>query len=133
MTNQEQDELVLAAIIAGGESSGRTIIPALCYRPVSSDHRNCFGVEMSDSVDGPCCAIGAGVLFGGITLCSSAIESFADLHDVSLSYADGVSAGFEQQVPGLTWFPIIKNRRDFNRGYAVGDAVYDYFYSDAGD
>lgn len=124
---QLKDEQVLAAIIAGGVSSGRKVMPAL-RRGCASD--NGFGVRLGDEPQGPCCAVGAGVLYGGYTEVHCPRTVFADVHGVSIYYASGVSDGFEDI--GL-YEHTLRDKgdgalRDYERGLAVGQAVYDYFH-----
>lgn len=127
-----KDEIVLAAIIAGGESSGRKVAPSVGQRPIRTNAG--FGVLPGDYVYGPCCAVGAGVLYGGIAEAPNPRAAFANIHGVSVEYASGVSDGFEND--GLYKFVLNDKgdaaRRDYDRGIAVGEAVWDYFYGSEG-
>jgi hypothetical protein len=128
----EQDELILAAIIAGGMASGREVRPALfARRPSQAGHRNGFGVQLEDEPDGPCCAVGAGVLFSGVTEADDALRCFAVSHDVSYLYAQCVSSGFENdswaQSPPMGHE---SESDDFARGLSVGSAAWDFFCGD---
>lgn len=126
LTDKEclQDELILAAIIAGGMASGRKVLPSLPGRRRGQvGHRNYFGVTYNDDPSGPCCAIGAGVLFFDLDQQHSATQSFVSHYRVSDDYAFGVSAGFE----GQDLFD--GSSTDRIRGYSVGAAAYDFFCS----
>ena len=135
MTKRDQlkDEQVLAAIIAGGESSGRKVLPSAFARRPHRDN-NGFGVCPHDNHEGPCCAVGAGVLYGGVTETMYPRAEFARIHGVSGEYAAGVSDGFEND----TLYKFVLDgkgegeRVDYARGVAVGEAVWDYFYGSEG-
>jgi hypothetical protein len=128
----EQDELILAAIIAGGVASGRKVMPATTgSRPAQEGHTNSFGVSAWADPQGPCCAVGAGILYAGIdpeTVSRiGSCSSFADAYGVSYGFASGVSDGFEGG--DREWSdratPI------YDRGVAVGSAAYDFFQGDS--
>jgi hypothetical protein len=123
----EQDELILAAIIAGGMSSGRRVAPSSsAARAYQAGHTNGWGVNPWSNVKGPCCAVGAGLLYAGITRTMNVLSTFAKAHGVARDYGSGVSAGFEgldgttRPMPG--YLPV-----DYERGVAVGVAAYDFF------
>lgn len=124
-----KDEQVLAAIIAGGESSGRKVLPSeFADRPYKG--HNGFGVLPCSNQQGPCCAVGAGVLYGGATETLSPRDAFAQIHGVSMEYASGVSDGFENDN---LYKHVLNGKGDdaqaeYDRGVAVGEAVWDYFY-----
>ncbi len=118
----EQDELILAAIIAGGVASGREVRPALTVRPSEPGHRNYFGIMPENSPKGPCCAVGAGVLFTGQKKSKYPLDTFARRFGVNHDYAGGVSDGFE----GDQQMYVEDDSRE--RGYAVGSAAYDFFH-----
>lgn len=127
---QQKDEKVLAAIIAGAESSGRRLWPATCARP--DVHGSNTGYQS--------CAIGMGLMFCGVDLqkkthagiyeFGSALALFADHHAVSLIYARGVSQGFEGY--GSLTYPLTYPEdhddliAEYRRGYAVGRATFAY-------
>jgi hypothetical protein len=121
----EQDELILAAIIAGGMASGRRVEPCLAgYRRGQDGHSNGFGVMSDDRATGPCCAVGAGVLFAGQKTTTSPFDAFARKLKIGRDYAVAVSAGFEGQ-------PGYEGSLDEARGHAVGSAAWDFFCGDA--
>jgi uncharacterized membrane protein len=115
----EQDELILAAIIAGGMASGRRVAPSLSgYRAEQVGHGQGYGVS---TATGPMCAVGAGVLFAGITCTQrDANEAFAEVHGVTYEYASAVSGAFEGADD------VSADRR----GHAVGSAAWDFFCGD---
>lgn len=123
---QLRDEEILASIIAGGEASGRVVQPHNGRNGVPGSG-NYFGVYDNGLTDlnGPCCAVGSGILFAGIGRCLTPLDTFSRIHDVSIDYATGVSVGFEGQPYYLS------TNSDYNRGIAVGQAVFDYFYPGA--
>lgn len=104
---RQKDQQILGAIIAAGESSGRQ---------VAREHFS-FGVRNHEQ-QRPCCAVGLGVIFHGITLTSDPLRDFAYKYDVTYEYARGVSAGFEGHS---RWRD---QELDWNRGYDVGLAAY---------
>jgi hypothetical protein len=124
-----QDELILAAIIAGGMASGREVRPASIARPGQVGHDNLFGVGPNDDVSGPCCAVGAGVLFVGVSRTASPTLAFAEAHGVSESYALGVSDGFEGHHSGL--YRDLLDQKEWQRGHAVGLAAWGFFVGDS--
>ncbi len=126
-----QDELILAAIIAGGMASGRRVAPALCgRRPCQPGHRNGYGVMDESESDGPCCAVGAGVLFSGVTVTSDALKCFAGEYGVTADYAQGVSSGFENDSWANYGGDVFDVGHDVSRGIAVGSAAWDFFCGD---
>jgi hypothetical protein len=114
----EQDEMILASIIAGGVASGRKVAPSMSgYRPEQVGHGHGYG-HMGTGADGPCCAVGAGVLFTGFKSAGyDAPNVFASAYGVTRDYALGVSAAFEGA----------DDRFSEERGVAVGSAAYDFF------
>lgn len=119
---QLQDEMILAAIIAGGMASGREVLPSLSYRG-TRDNENVYGVDADDDPQGPCCAVGAGVLFHGVLVVDEPIESFAKMHGVSIDYAIGVSDGFEADRS----YDHRGETDDYDRGVSVGNAAFEFF------
>ncbi len=102
------DEQIIAAILAGGHTSGRGIYPQMRS-------------GLCDS-DGPVCAISAGILYRAIDHSDlGAPVAFADAYGVPLSCAYGVSDGFEQ-VTG-SWDGQKRWGVDYQRGWAIGAAV----------
>lgn len=125
--HREKDDEVLASILAGS---------ALTQRPLEAG-RGFFGTigfEATEDAgdDGPCCAIGAGVLYAGLdpnkVKRSGALRAFARHYDVSMDYAVGVSDGFETNDAGFVGSVsrvkgVDKSSSDYARGFAVGAAV----------
>ena len=122
MTNQEKDEQIIGAILAGGAN-----------RPLGLLQGN-FGiadhVTMVPSYEtASVCAVGAGLLFTGVTIASCPVRSFARHYGVTTAYATGVSDGFEAHYDGRPGIgcgygsDAMKRTRDYQRGYAVGVAV----------
>lgn len=131
---REKDEQVLAAILTAAATSGREVRPHFTRDGVDGSHKG-YGAN----VTGPCCAVGAGVIYAGLEVRDgfvngevAAIAAFAKAHDVSTYYSHGVSAGFENlssyrdqysadvMARGRTEQQIL----DFARGYAVGEAAF---------
>lgn len=126
-----KDELVLAAIIAGGMASGRKVRPSYSEahggRRGEAGHENSYGLGSYVDTAGPCCAVGAGVLFAALDVRNiDALAWFTRFHDVHMDFAAGVSDGFED-ITGCTTDHVDYNSDDYLRGVAVGDAVYDFF------
>lgn len=123
-----KDETVLAAIITGGEASGRLVWPSTYGRNLAP--QGCgFG---ADTTSGPCCAVGAGILYAGIQASrQTSIVTFARVHGVSPVYACGVSDGFEDNVGTTNMRIVAYNSReseseDYLRGWAVGEAAFEW-------
>lgn len=85
----------------------------------------------SNEPDGPCCAIGAGLLYAGIErdqLHTDTCETFAKKYGVSLACAIGISDGFEDRV-GCTYsyekhhITNLCANKGYVRGFAIGNAV----------
>lgn len=72
-----RDEIVLAAIIAGGAASQRKVLPSLGQdgRPY---HFNGYGVCIGQRPEGPVCAVGAGLLYAGISNAEDPLETFSE-------------------------------------------------------
>ncbi len=115
---QEQDSIILGAIIAGATK-----------KPLITNESR---PETSDSV----CAIGAGIIgeFIGEKIPSAAklaIELFADIHGVSIKYAEGVNDGFEQDMESRSIWNTIpyteieanEKSKDYCRGWNVGETA----------
>lgn len=119
---QEFDERLVAKIIAAAESSGALI------RPAPSRHEMRFGVGVKNEhyvADGPVCAIGAGVLYRGVSQSLDLPdEDFMKMHRVSYAYVCGVSDGFECDSGTIEY--IYRGGADYARGVAVGEAVRAY-------
>lgn len=101
---QEQDELILAAIIAGAMTSGR------------SCRRGKWGFDPN----GPACAVSMGVIYTGmrLSITDDPRKQFAVVHNVTHLYASGVSDGFEGRIRG-----IVSATGDYERGTDVGTAA----------
>lgn len=119
---QEQDELLLAALIAGAETnSNYNVQPGGTYLSPPGVYN---GVDYS----GHACAVGAGILYSGIDLNSSTyrLQSsrgiFVELYQTSWDMALGISNGFE--CPN--WDVDQDNSKDYLRGYQIGAAVRGY-------
>jgi hypothetical protein len=141
-TLDETGRRIFAAILQGALKSGRVVAPALGVR---GRHSNGFGCTDADDVTGPCCAVGAGVLFAKEHGVRGVLETFAEIHGVSSSYARGVSDGFEADdqfgpakilVEGAMLGHHIEDRvemmrqarAEYDSGCLVGDAVYQHYY-----
>ena len=112
-----QDENILAMIIAGAIIAEREVLPHFDRR-TEVLHGHCYG----DDPDGPCCAVGAGLLYVGVKIESdhAPLVDFANMYGVSAEYARWVSHGFE----GVSE-PAWKMTQTQQRGFAVGRAAYD--------
>lgn len=122
----DRDELVLAAILAGGHTSGRKIQPHNSRQGVRGSG-NLFGITSSSDSEGPVCAVGAGVIYSGLP-CVDVVgptRTFAEAYGVSPGYADGVSHGFERAV--------FDADSDLGRGSEVGNAAFVALYGDEED
>ena len=113
-----RDERILAEIIAWAEGHPNTVRP-----------RTGQWLQLRDGQvdpDGPCCAVGAGLLYRGIDAreylaSSSGTEIFARKYGVSEAFAQGVDNGFEDR----TLFG--SNRTDdYARGLSVGIAAREW-------
>lgn len=137
---QAKDEEVLACIIAGAEASGRKMDTSFDER-AAIDGADCgSGLGFGEIPDGPCCAVGAGIIFAGLPINDqTAPETFAGIHGVSVAYANGVSDGFEALTgSGGDSGHLYEDGNDmtntdadsYERGYAVGVAAF--YYTQAG-
>lgn len=147
MTEDEQKaahDRIFAAILQGALQAGRVVKPASDNRSAGG-HSNGYGVEnfKRDPV-GPCCAVGAGVLYGGIKTCLDPLQKFAEIHGVTRAYARGVSDGFEAVAldafegrEGLALGHHDDSAKraqalaDYRAGRALGDAVYVHYYGNS--
>lgn len=118
---REQDEQILAAIIAGAHACGRKALPHFSHDGARGSG-NGYGLR---SAYGPCCAVGAGALYAGVPVGSdsdfTALEVFAARYEVSEDYASGVSLGLEF---GQNTDPDVR-RLSYHRGFAVGKAAFE--------
>jgi hypothetical protein len=48
------------------------------------------------SAEGPCCAVGAGLIYAELQTTDYPLHTFVDVYDVPWEYACGVSDGFEK-------------------------------------
>lgn len=130
----DPDELVLAAIIAAGVSSGRDVVPTTRQRglPVHglgyvNDRRGATPYKNLSQYS--CCAVGAGLIYVGIDEeTSDPRGDLAARLGVSAEYVAGINDGFEGG--GAFWSTYFNF--DYERGHAVGNAVYEYFHGDDG-
>lgn len=120
-----EDEMILAAIIAGGMASGREVRPSVARRPGQPGHDNGYGVHLTDDPQGPCCAVGAGLLFAGVVNPDYAPSEFSKAFGVSTGYGSAVSWGFEYRE-------VLEGDEttEHSRGVNVGAAAYDFFCGD---
>lgn len=123
---REQDELVLAEIVQNAAARpDMVVLPAVGHDDVVGS-MNGFGTGPG-RIDGPVCAVGAGLLFAGVPLreIRNPIHSFAKHYGVPTQYALYVSNGFEGRI---------KNRyspsTDEARGMAVGVAAFQALCAD---
>lgn len=123
-----KDEQVLAAIIAAKHACGRDVQPANPHDGQRGSG-NGFGLR-SNQVDGPCCAVGAGVLYRGLEFndYSDPIYVFAEAYEVSPEYAMGVSLGFEFEMA----HDVDLEKKDYQRGFEVGKAAFEILCMDGG-
>ncbi len=124
----EKDEQILAAILAVAGSGERQVYPN-CSHDGLVGSGNGFGMR-SHELDGPCCAVGAGVVFAGVKFNNSgesALSKFAELHGVTYNYAIGVSDGFEYP---LDLEPGCSQSADYMRGFDVGRAAFVALYGE---
>ena len=119
MGTREKDELIIAKILS---------VPHTLNQRIASG--NGFNADITDLRDGPSCAVGAGVLYTGLThtSVSDPLTLFAKAHRVPVVYAAGVSDGFEADADGVVRCQQLGHGRDllnkhYQRGYAVGAAV----------
>ena len=119
MNSREKDELIIAKILSVPHTLGQRVASG-----------NGFNADITDLRGGPSCAIGAGVLYTGLkhTSVSDPLTLFAKAHRVPVTYAAGVSDGFEADADGVTRCHTFGRARDllnrhYRRGYAVGAAV----------
>lgn len=118
MTNAKairQDERILAAIIAAHQRTKRPLLSAI----VSGEG------FISRRADGPCCAVGMGVLYAipPPRRYTDFIQAFAGVHRVSEDYAEALSDAFELPTSCDVAYDPGSDRA---RGIAVGLAVRDY-------
>lgn len=114
-----KDEQVLAAILAGAKACGRKVLPHF-------SSMNGFGVESYRDARGPCCAVGVGVLYAGVTVNRNdnnpVPEAFARAYGVSAEYAMAVSSGFENAYSSSDL--LYERSLDERRGSEVGRAAF---------
>lgn len=124
MTDDEMDSLILTAILGNRVLfPGREVRPHNTHDDVQGSNALCGNQEAA----GPCCAVGAAVLYQNLGPTrpgnGNACSLMTQLYGVSHEYAEGVSYGFE--------CPIHQNSygsEDFARGYQVGKAAFEEIY-----
>lgn len=125
LSPEDKDSLILSAII--GQAA---LKPKREVKPYNTHDGVCRGNPFAHAwghvtPDGPCCAIGAGILFHNLgPLAESAIEAFAEKYGVSLAYASGVSSGFENALDTDLAFGR-SGGVDLYRGFQVGKAAFE--------
>ena len=119
MNGRQKDELIIAKILSVPHTLGRSIASG-------------NGFNISPESPYPSCAVGAGVLYAGLGCedYSDALQLFAKAHNVTRTYAAGVSDGFETNLEGRilcvrysAFNDVIETSEDYKRGFAVGAAV----------
>ncbi len=125
-----KDEQILAAILAAAHVCGRSVRPDNSHDGVMGSG-NAFGIRRQQ-IDGPACAVGAGVLYSGIAIDDSERSLFAMAYGVTVEYADGISDGFENSLDGDA---VDNGYRDVNyiRGYHVGQAAFQIMCLNGGE
>lgn len=127
LTPDERDSLILTAIVNAAEVLGRPVTP---WIPHDGAMRASPGIPFGTSAEsGPCCAVGAGVLYAGVRGLEEdlACVAFAEHYNVSLDYALGVSDGFETALNydlGSRW--TVDSPR--GRGFQVGKAAFEILH-----
>lgn len=115
------DEEIVAAILAGAALTKQAITPDKGY----------FGGHQVPKKTGMCCAVGAGVLYTNLDCrklaANDTLRVFADFYNTTVTFAVGVSDGFEADADGFVEmnaaYPHEEKHPDYACGWAVGAAV----------